>query len=76
MSDLSERNTLLVDKLMLNAGADIVFGLFLILNLTASPISINFNPKVLVLLQVVVNFEGQIMVLISEENFKQLFISH
>lgn len=48
----------------------------MVLHFAASPVSEDFNSKVLVFFQEIIDFKGQIMFLIPEEYFEQLIISH
>lgn len=61
MRNLRKRNTLLIFQFIFNFLANLLFSKIIILNLTASPVRIDLNPKILILLQIIINLEGQIM---------------
>lgn len=46
------------------------------MNLAARPVCVNFDPEVLVLLEVVVNLEGEVVLTVPQEDLQQLVITH
>jgi hypothetical protein len=76
VGNFSKRNTLLAFEFVADGLANFVFGFCLVLHLTACPVCVNFDPEVLILLEEVVYFKGQVVLLIAQKDFEQLIVTH
>lgn len=70
MGYFSKGNSLLILKFHPDGIADIVLGFFVVLHLAAGPICVYFDPEVLVLLEVVVDLEGQVVLTVPQQDLQ------
>lgn len=76
MCDFGKRDAFLILQFGLNGLANLVFTFELILYFTASPVCVDLNSEILIFFEIFVYLKSQVMLLIPQQYFKHLLVSH